>query len=171
MITKTRNYGISRSGVYFNLKSFRETSKQERDSETVYFPSRGEFNCFLSLYSLFKFPNYEIRIHPREQFSGFRWEIDFKVIALNEKSKTKLALLANAINGSKFNKLDELLFEFKGFLDRNFLKKAKLMQSLTPIKFRSLIVLANEEATYIEDAIHLKICSFEVLQNVFNVLR
>jgi hypothetical protein len=119
---------------------------------------------------VFRYPDFEIRIHPREVFSGFRWEIDFKIIALDNRSSKKLASLANAINGSSFNQLNELLIEYKGFLDKNFRSKAKRMRSLCPMRFKQLIVISQDDAIYTDGDLSMRICSLKMLQSLFDVL-
>lgn len=170
MLTTARNYSIRSKGVYFDLKLFCEVTKENRNQDTVYFPSKSEFNCFLLLYRMFRYPDFEIRIHPREVFSGFRWEIDFKIVALDNRSSKKLASLANAINGSSFNQLNELLIEYKGFLDKNFRSKAKRMKSLCPMRFKQLIVLSQEDSVYRDSDLSVRICSLGLLQSLFDVL-
>lgn len=170
MLNTIRNYSIQSRGIYYDVSLDDIVTKEQKGASTIYFPSKGEFDCFMLLRQLFHPPSFILKPHSRERLASLSWVIDFKVEASNNQGKKQLAKIVNVLNGAEFNNLNYLLIEYKGFADENFRYKLRQLHRQTPIRFKQLVVLSSKDDVYSFDGVTKKIYGVEVLHKIKLVL-
>lgn len=143
-----RDYDIVRKGIHFDLKKM--CPVDQKGSDTVYFPSRGEYSCFRKLCNIFSTLEYEIIIHPRLKTSVCDWVLDFKVVAKNDQSRRQLAKLCNFFNDSAYSQISCVYVEYKGFADSNFRHKFGKLFRYCPSISSLIILVGSEQSRYMD---------------------
>lgn len=168
MLTTKRDYGIRSHGIWYDFRLRKEVN--EKGKNTIYFPSKGEYECFLMLDQ--HLPESDIGIYPhaRIRTSSIDWVLDFKLESFTSKGSKSLAKLCNSINGSSYGSLDAAFIEYKGFADSNFRMKIRRLYIDTPSLNKQVIICAKTGGLYKFKEGNKKIISIKGLRESINVL-
>jgi hypothetical protein len=145
MLTSSFDANIRRRAIWWKNGIVSYVKPDTKDG-WIYFPSLGEYECFIVLSEVFR--DFGITVHPHLKTSSLHWVVDFRIEAKTNIQAELLAKLVNALTGCKFGVLAYFYAEFKGYADRNFRHKIYVLHNSSPILYNSLILLGKEDNTY-----------------------
>lgn len=139
---------LSRKPVWLNCKT--GSIFYTKPSKTIlkyckYFPSTAEYKLYCEL--IRTIPHYiEVKTQKHLTVGGVRWRIDFLL-----ESQYNIAYIANEFNCNIYNHtkpLYKVFIEYKGFKDKNFIRKQRNLHRYPSLDSTLLVVSGKNDIIY-----------------------
>ncbi|WP_138500971.1 hypothetical protein [Nostoc sp. PA-18-2419] len=126
------------------------TTYERIDKHQICFDSTSEFKAYILMEEHFSASHFQIEIHPTLAIGKSEWEIDFSITARqgNTSACVLLAEIVNSINGTSHNSINKIFVEYKGFQDKNFVKKMSNVVISAPNFSKSIILVSDYDSAF-----------------------
>ncbi|MBW4678400.1 MAG: hypothetical protein KME52_31810 [Desmonostoc geniculatum HA4340-LM1] len=126
------------------------TTYDRIDKHQTRFDSISEFKTYILLEEHFSANHFQIEVHPTLAIGESEWQIDFSVTA--HKGDTGacilLAEIVNSTNGTHHTAIDKIFVEYKGFQDKNFVRKMSNVVTSAPNFSKSIILVSEYDSAF-----------------------